>query len=114
MHGEAHNPPLRGCGTLANVFLSYARSDLAKAAAIAAALERFGHSVWWDRRVQGGSRFSQEIEQELKTAEAVVVLWSKTSAQSAWVTDEAAEGRDSGRLVPVVLDKEKPPLGFRQ
>lgn len=96
------------------MFLSYARSDLAKAAAIAAVLESLGHSVWWDRRVQGGSRFSQEIEQELKTAEAVVVLWSKTSAQSAWVTDEAAEGRDSGRLVPVLLDKEKPPLGFRQ
>ena len=99
---------------MANVFLSYARDDLAKAELVTAALERLGHSVWWDRRVQGGSRFSLEIEQALKSADVVLVLWSRTSVQSAWVTDEAAEGRDSGRLVPVVIDDSKPPLGFRQ
>jgi adenylate cyclase len=30
------------------------------------------------------------------------------------VQDEAAEGRDSGRLIPMALDDTKPPLGFRQ
>jgi tetratricopeptide (TPR) repeat protein len=30
------------------------------------------------------------------------------------VLDEAAEGRDTGRLLPVSLDDCKPPLGFRQ
>lgn len=44
----------------------------------------------------------------------MLVLWSRTSLQSAWVQDEAAEGRDSGRLVPAVIDRSKPPLGFRQ
>ena len=34
--------------------------------------------------------------------------------RSAWVQDEAAEGRDSGRLVPVALGGCRPPLGFRQ
>src|SRR5690242_5893107 len=43
-----------------------------------------------------------------------MVLWSQSSIASAWVQDEAAEGRDSGRLVPVTLDSVKPPLGFRQ
>ena len=61
-----------------------------------------------------GSRFSQEIEQALNGADVVLVLWSHSSVQSAWVSDEAAEGRDSGRLVPVVIDDSKPPLGFRQ
>ncbi len=75
---------------------------------------RAGHEVWWDRHIQGGSRFSTEIDRELKSAEAVVVLWSKASVESAWVQDEAAEGRDSGRLVPVSLDGSRPPLGFRQ
>ncbi len=55
-----------------------------------------------------------EIDRALKDAEAVVVLWSEASVQSAWVQDEAAEGRDSGRLVPVALGSVKPPLGFRQ
>ena len=70
--------------------------------------------MWWDRHLEGGSRFSQEIERALKDAEVVLVLWSHASLQSAWVQDEAAEGRDSGRLVPAVIDRSKPPLGFRQ
>lgn len=99
---------------MASVFLSYSREDVEKAQAVAAALERHGHSVWWDRQVHGGSRFSQEIEQALKRSDAIVVLWSRASVQSAWVQDEAAEGRDSNRLVPVIIDDSKPPLGFRQ
>ena len=42
------------------------------------------------------------------------MLWSAQSVQSAWVRDEAAAGRDSGRLVPVMIDETDPPLGFRQ
>lgn len=99
---------------MASVFLSYSREDVAKAEAVAAALEGLGHSVWWDRQLHGGSRFTQEIEQALKGAQVVLVLWSRASVESAWVQDEAAEGRDSGRLVPAVIDDCKPPLGFRQ
>jgi len=55
-----------------------------------------------------------EIEEALKNAEAVVVLWSKASLSSAWVKDEAAEARDTERLVPVSIGSAKPPLGFRQ
>ena len=99
---------------MASVFLSYSREDGVKAEAVATALERLGHSVWWDRQVQGGSRFSHEIDQALKRSDAILVLWSHSSIQSGWVQDEAAEGRDSGRLVPVAIDDSKPPLGFRQ
>src|SRR5205823_8655832 len=70
--------------------------------------------VWWDRHVHGGANFSNEIERELKDADAVMVLWSPASLGSAWVQDEAAEGRDPGRLIPATLDSVKPPLGFRQ
>ena len=49
-----------------------------------------------------------------RIADAVVVIWTKASIESPWVQDEAAEGRDSGRLVPVILGTDKPPLGFRQ
>ncbi|WP_309602328.1 TIR domain-containing protein [Sphingomonas sp.] len=99
---------------MASVFLSYSREDGETAAAVAAALEQRGHSVWWDQQVQGGSRFSQEIDRALKRSDAVLVLWSDSSVESAWVQDEAAEGRDSARLVPAIIDGSKPPLGFRQ
>jgi adenylate cyclase len=96
------------------VFLSYAREDVESAKSLAEAISAVGHDVWWDRHLHGGSRFVAEIDRELKEADAVVVVWSETSVESAWVQDEAAEGRDSGRLVPVALGAVKPPLGFRQ
>jgi len=97
-----------------HIFISYAREDADSARQLAEAVGRAGHDVWWDQQIQGGSRFSRAIDKALKDAEAVVVLWSETSVESAWVQDEAAEGRDSGRLVPVLLEACKPPLGFRQ
>jgi tetratricopeptide (TPR) repeat protein len=99
---------------MASVFLSYHRGDLDRAGSIALSLERAGHSVWWDRDIKGGAQYSNEIDKALKAADAVVVLWSERSIESAWVRDEAAAGRDSGRLVPVRLDQAEPPLGFRQ
>jgi adenylate cyclase len=99
---------------VSRVFLSYAREDAEAARQLAEDVGRAGHEVWWDQHIQGGSRFSSAIDQALKNAEAVVVLWSSASVESAWVQDEAAEGRDDGRLVPVLLDACKPPLGFRQ
>ncbi|HEY4071351.1 MAG TPA: TIR domain-containing protein [Sphingomicrobium sp.] len=99
---------------MAQIFLSYAREDLAAAQAFAGALEGVGHEVWWDHHLRAGSRFSWDIGAALKGAEVVIVLWSKASVESAWVQDEAAEGLEGSRLVPVALDGTKPPLGFRQ
>ncbi len=99
---------------MASVFLSYAREDAAKAKSLAGLLERAGHNVWWDRHIRSGSEFAGAIEEALKRADAVLVLWSEGSVRSSWVRDEAAEGRDSGRLVAAVLDGSRPPIGFRQ
>jgi TolB-like protein len=99
---------------MTGVFVSYAREDAATAQVVAATLEEAGFEVWFDQRIHSGSEFSREIEAALTRAGAVVVLWSRSSIESAWVRDEAAEGRDSGRLVSVLLDDCRPPIGFRQ
>ena len=99
---------------MAKIFLSYAREDADRAGRVAAAMEAAGHSVWWDRHIHAGSRFSAEIDAALNDADLVVVLWSHHAVQSSWVLDEAAAGRDSGRLVPVLIENIMPPLGFRQ
>jgi tetratricopeptide (TPR) repeat protein len=99
---------------MASVFLSYDHEDYARAATVAAALEAHGHSVWWDRHIHGGAEYNTEIESAVARSDAVVVLWSDKSVRSAWVRDEAAEGRDAGKLVPVLIDAVKPPMGFRQ
>jgi tetratricopeptide (TPR) repeat protein len=104
----------RGRLHMASVFLSYDREDAGRARHFAQTLEKEGHEVWWDLHVRGGAQFSKVIEEALKAANAVVVLWSRNAIDSAWVRDEAAAGRDSGRLVPVTIDGTEPPLGFRQ
>ncbi|MBB3763361.1 TIR domain-containing protein [Sphingomicrobium lutaoense] len=99
---------------MADVFLSYAREDQPDAERLAGAIEVSGRTVWWDRHIVGGSEFSSEIENQLKAARKIIVLWSAHSVRSRWVRDEASVAADSGRLVSVSLDGTPPPLGFRQ
>lgn len=96
------------------LFLSYAHADAKRAEALAAALGQRGYTVWWDNLIEGGASFARSIRAALEAADAVVVLWSTTSIDSDWVADEAAQGRDRRRLVPISLDGSLPPLGFRQ
>ena len=96
------------------VFLSYARADRPRAAALAHALQAAGLEVWWDAEIKGGEAFADRIETALGRADAVVVAWSQTSVTSDWVRDEAGHGRDRKRLVSVSLDGTPPPLGFKQ
>jgi tetratricopeptide (TPR) repeat protein len=99
---------------MGSVFLSYSREDLERIRPLAAALEKAGHQVWWDRQITGGEEYAGVIEQALESAEAVVVAWTAASVKSAWVRDEAGQARDTGRLIPITLDGCQPPLGFRQ
>jgi len=99
---------------MAKLFLSYAREDAATAERLARALERAGHDVWWDRELHGGASFGSEIERQLKACDVAIVLWSRAGAQSSWVRDEAAIGRDAGKLLPISVDGTEPPIGFRQ
>lgn len=99
---------------MSTLFLSYSRGDAKRVGLLANALERAGHKVWWDQHISGGQEFADEIEQALLSADLVVVCWTASSIHSAWVRDEAASGRDRGRMVPVTLDGCLPPLGFRQ
>ena len=79
-----------------------------------AALEKAGHTVWWDALIEGGANFASSIREALDAADVVIVLWSRSSVESDWVRDEAAQGRDRHRLVPLSIDGSQPPLGFRQ
>jgi len=96
------------------VFLSYARADQKRVLPLIDALEQAGIEVWWDGLLEGGESFLPTTEAALESADAVVVLWSRTSVDSHWVRDEATRGRDRGCLVPLTIDGTEPPLGFRQ
>jgi TolB-like protein/Tfp pilus assembly protein PilF len=96
------------------IFISYARADRPRVKPLADALSAQGFDVWWDALIEGGAGFAQMIEAKLEAADAVIVVWSKTSVVSDWVRDEAAHARDRKHLVPVSIDGTEAPLGFRQ
>ena len=98
---------------MADIFLSYAREDVERARLLAERLESHGWSVWWDRRIPHGQDFTAYIQRQLDDAGCILVLWSNASVASPFVRDEATEGLN-GRLVPLLLDVVKQPLGFRQ
>jgi adenylate cyclase len=99
---------------LADIFISYSSDDRDKVELLVNQLESAGLSVWWDAELRGGSRFSKEIEHELESAKAVLVVWTRSSVESRWVADEADIGLQAEKLVPICLDTVTAPIGFRQ
>jgi tetratricopeptide (TPR) repeat protein len=98
---------------MADIFLSYSKSDRASAERIIAALEADGLSVWWDDALTPHQAWDAFIEREIENAKAVVVLWSKNSVRSDWVRTEAHYAQENNKLVPVMIEVCSLPLAFQ-
>jgi adenylate cyclase len=98
---------------MADVFVSYARSDKARVAPLVAAIEASGWTVWWDPAISPGQEFDRQIAAELKIAAAVLVVWTPNSVESRWVRGEAREGAARGILVPVRFEDADLPIDVR-
>ena len=99
---------------MSDVFLSYAREDQVVAAALARSLQSEGYQVWFDRQIQPHQAFADVIDQKIREARCVLVLWSKTARSSAWVRSEASTALDLRKLVQCRLDPAAPPRPFDQ
>jgi len=99
---------------LADIFISYARSTEGEALRIAEQLRALGYAVWRDDELPAHRAYSEVIEERLRAARAVVVLWSAEAVRSQWVRAEADLARQAGTLVQLSLDGAVPPLPFNQ
>ena len=99
---------------MSDVFVSYARSDEPQAKRVAEALRALGYHVWRDDELPAHRAYAEVIEERLKSAKAVVVLWSAEAVKSQWVRAEADAARSAGTLVQALLDGTIPPLPFNQ
>jgi adenylate cyclase len=98
---------------MADVFVSYSRSDKARVAPLVAAIETQGWSVWWDPAIDAGQQFDDQIDAELQAASAVLVVWTPTSVASRWVRGEARDAAERGILVPVRFEDARLPIDVR-
>lgn len=99
---------------MADVFLSYARSNAAMAKRIADALRARSFTVWFDEGLPAHRAYSEVIEEQLDAASAVLVLWSAEAVQSQWVRSEANRARETRRLVQARVDDARLPMPFDQ
>jgi hypothetical protein len=100
---------------MSSVFISYSRADQSTAKALACALTSNGYKVWWDVELVGTDDFTDAIVDALQNASAVIVIWSKASAKSRFVRDEARLALHLGKLVATKVREFDPieiPLGF--
>ncbi|HSQ94675.1 MAG TPA: TIR domain-containing protein [Croceibacterium sp.] len=99
---------------MSDIFISYARPNEPQARLAGEALRALGYGVWRDDELPAHRAYSDVIEERIKAAKAVLVLWSADAARSQWVRAEADAAREAGTLVQVSLDGSLPPMPFNQ
>ncbi|MEH6762988.1 MAG: toll/interleukin-1 receptor domain-containing protein [Aequorivita antarctica] len=70
------------------IFISYSRRDTEYVKSLVEALRKQGFEVWFDKNIRTGTDWDDTIESELKKADAIVLILSKTSVASENVKDE--------------------------
>src|ERR1700733_6885830 len=96
-----------------DIFISYAKEDRPVAKRLAAKLREDSWDVFWDRRIEPGAEWNEEIQRALHDARCVLVLWSAASGKSFWVRGEAADSCERDSYVPVLIDDTEQPRLFR-
>jgi pimeloyl-ACP methyl ester carboxylesterase len=99
---------------MSDVFVSYARSSAKEAQGVADALRAMGLGVWRDDQLPPNRDYTDVIEERLRAARAVLVIWSVEAVKSQWVRAEANVAREAGKLVQLRVDNARLPLPFDQ
>lgn len=86
---------------MADIFISYSKSDHALALKLSIFLESQGWGVWWDTSLGAADLYRDEIMKQLAAARAVITIWSPNSIKSDWVRAEAGRAKADGKLIPV-------------
>jgi hypothetical protein len=93
---------------MADVFISYSKSDSSLATVVATGLEKAGYTVWWDTALISGETFRAAIDRELDQSRAVIVIWTPNSIASNWVIAEAEHAARQSKFVPVRVNDVEP------
>ena len=99
---------------MTDVFVSYARADELHAVRVVEALDAAGYRAWRDDQLPAHRPYADVIQERLRSARAVLVLWSEEAVKSQWVRAEADVARAAGTLIQALLDGAQPPLPFNQ
>ena len=100
---------------MTKIFISYSRKDLEFVEELASDLEGAGLDVWYDLSgLEGGSRWSQEIEKAIRACDHVIMVVSPDSIASKWVEEEfLLAGELKKNIIPLHYRQSSIPFGYR-
>lgn len=101
---------------MADIFISYARSDAAFALSVTSALRSAGADVWIDQAdIAPGQRWDRAIEQALDACRAMVVILTPVSVASENVMDEVSFALEERKaVIPVISAACEVPFRLRR
>lgn len=99
---------------MTQIFISYSRKDIVFIEQLVADLKFAGIDAWYDLSgLEGGARWSKEIEKAIRASEYVIVVLSPDSVASIWVEEEILYARNLKRkIIPLLYKPCEIPLGF--
>ncbi len=91
---------------MSKIFISYSSLDSQQAGEFYSALRRQAHEVWMDRaELKGGQEWLQVIQEQIRWADTMVVIWSANALASTWVQTELQFAHALGKkIIPVGID----------
>jgi formylglycine-generating enzyme required for sulfatase activity len=94
------------------IFISYSRLDLPFVEKLAQDLSDVGYEIWYDlSKIDGGDRWSQEIEEGINGSEIFVIVVTKNILDSEWVEKEYHFASRRGmKIVPLLRELFEVPI----
>lgn len=93
------------------IFISYSKKDTEYVSSLVKALRQQGFDVWFDKNIMTGNDWDDTIEEEIKNADALVLILSKTSVASDNVKDEMSYALSLGKSVnPIKIEECNVPM----
>src|SRR5215212_11978363 len=94
---------------MGHIFISYSHKDTKYAHELAASLQNMGFETWIDERLDYGSQWPQELQKQLDSCSAFILIMSRHSYASEWVQSELQRAKRKLKPVfPLLLEGDEP------
>ena len=94
---------------MSHIFISYSHKDSDYARRLADTLREEGFDVWIDARIDYGSQWPLELQKQLDTCDAFILIMSPRSYASEWVQSELQRARRKLKpIFPLLLEGNEP------
>jgi hypothetical protein len=95
--------------SMSHIFISYSHKDTDYAHKLADKLQSDGFEVWIDARLDYGSQWPLELQRQLDSCGAFILIMSSHSFASEWVQNELSRAKRKFKpIFPMLLEGDEP------